>query len=248
MSNLHDARQALSTGDWPADAQALGRLLAGRYSCRGYRPEPVARETIERMLQLAQLTASWCNSQPWQVLITEGEGTERFRAALFDQATADIGATRGAPASEPDFAFPAAYTGIYKDRQRDVGWQLYESVGVAYGDRVGSGVQMMKNFRLFDAPHALIVTSERDLGIYGAIDCGLYVQALLLAAQSLGIGMIPQAALATYAPLIRDHFGLPENRVVVLGCSFGYADDSHPANRFRSRRAEIESVVQWVGA
>ena len=107
---------------------------------------------------------------------------------------------------------------------------------------------MMKNFRLFDAPHALIVTSERDLGIYGAIDCGLYVQALLLAAQSLGIGMIPQAALATYAPLIRDHFGLPENRVVVLGCSFGYADDSHPANRFRSRRAEIESVVQWVGA
>lgn len=246
MTDLHDAREALSTHEWPADAQALGRLLAGRYSCRGYRPEPVPRPVIEQMLQLAQLSASWCNSQPWEVLITEGAGTERFRDALFAQANEDIGAARGAPKFEPDFAFPAAYTGVYKERQRDVGWQLYESVGVAYGDRVGSGVQMMKNFNLFDAPHALIVTSERDLGIYGAIDCGLYVQALLLAAQSLGIGMIPQAALATYAPLIRDHFGLPDNRVVVLGCSFGYADDAHPANSFRSRRAGTESVARWA--
>ncbi len=237
----------MDDGDWPEESVMLSRLLAERYSCRGFRPDPVPRTVIERMLEIAQMSASWCNSQPWQVIVTEGEGTERFRTKLFARAQADT-AAQGFPAMEPDFPFPEAYRGIYKERQREVGWQLYESVGVQYGDRVASGKQALENFRLFGAPHALIVTSERDLGAYGAIDSGLYVGSILLAAQSLGLGMIPQAALATYAPLMREHFGIPANRMIVLGASFGFADDTHPANGFRSRRASIADAVRWVDA
>jgi nitroreductase len=227
------------------EAALLSRLLADRYSCRSYRPEPVPRDAIQQMLALAQMSASWCNSQPWQVIVTEGEGTERLRAGLFDRAMS--GAAQGAGAMKPDLAFPEAYRGVYKERQREVGWQLYESVGITYGDRAASGKQALENFRLFGAPHALIVTSERDLGVYGAVDTGLYLGTLLLAAQSLGIGMIPQAALAAQAPFIREHFGIPENRVVVLGASFGYPAADHPANGFRSRRAALEDAVTWVG-
>ncbi|MQP68329.1 nitroreductase [Niveispirillum sp. SYP-B3756] len=226
------------------EAAVLSRLLAGRYSCRAYRPEPVPRDTIRQMLALAQMSASWCNSQPWQVIVTEGEGTERFRARLFDRACQEM--TQGAAAMQPDLAFPSAYRGVYKERQREVGWQLYESVGIAYGDRPASAKQALENFRLFGAPHALILTSERDLGTYGTIDTGLYVGTLLLAAQSLGIGMIPQAALAAHAPLIHDHFGIPENRLVVLGASFGYPAAEHPANSFRSRRSTLDDAVTWV--
>lgn len=235
-----------SAGNWPEATNTIGRLLESRYSCRGYKSDTVPRPVIERMLSLAQLSASWCNSQPWQTIVTEGEGTERFRKAYYDHAVSDHAANGGIPLMEPDFPFPAAYRGIYKDRQREVGWQLYDSVGVTYGDRAASGKQALENFRLFGAPHALIVTSERDLGIYGAIDCGLYMGSLLLAAESLGLGMIPQAALATYAPMLRDHFAIPHNRVVVFGASFGYPDPEHPANAFRSRRAPVSEVVQWV--
>jgi len=231
--------------DLPPDAAALARLLAGRFSCRGYKSDPVPRTTIAKMLEIAQMSASWCNSQPWQVIITEGEGTERFREKLYGAALADASSGRP-PQMNADFEFPRAYTGVYKERQREVGWQLYESVGVQYGDRVGSGKQMLENFRLFGAPHALIVTSERDLATYGAIDSGLYIGSVLLAAQALGIGMIPQAALAGYADLMREHFQIPDNRVIVLGCSFGWPDESHPANSFRSRRAKLEDTVQWV--
>lgn len=234
-------------GQWPEESVILSKLLAERYSCRSYRPDPVPRPVIERMLAIAQMSASWCNSQPWQVIVTEGEGTERFRTALFDRAMADA-AKHGGPAMEPDFPFPEAYRGIYKDRQREVGWQLYESVGIGYGDRAASGKQALENFRLFGAPHALIVTSPRDLGTYGAIDSGLYVGSVLLAAQSLGLGMIPQAALATYAPLMHDHFGIADDRMIVLGASFGYADEAHPANSFRSRRAGVADAVEWVTA
>ncbi|KFG90928.1 Nitroreductase [Sphingobium herbicidovorans NBRC 16415] len=240
-------RKPLDTdqGKWTEESAVLSRLLAERYSCRSYRPEPVSRPEIERMLEIAQMSASWCNSQPWQVIVTEGAGTERLRQLLFDQAAADAAAS-GGPVFAPDFPFPTAYRGVYKERQREVGWQLYESVGIAFGDRVASGRQVLENFRLFGAPNALIVTSPRDLGTYGAIDCGLYVGSLLLAAQSLGLGMIPQAALAIYGPLIHEHFNVPDDRMVVLGASFGYPDEAHPANSFRSRRASIADAVEWV--
>lgn len=58
---------------------ALELLLLERHSCRGYLPQSVPETTILKMLDLAQKTASWCNTQPWQLVLTSGEGTERFR-------------------------------------------------------------------------------------------------------------------------------------------------------------------------
>ena len=45
-----------------------------------------------------------------------------------------------------------------------------------------------------------ITTTERDLSRYGAVDCSVYIGGFVLAAQSLRIAMIPQAALAAIAP------------------------------------------------
>ncbi|MFF2847631.1 nitroreductase [Streptomyces sp. NPDC058001] len=221
-----------------ADTDALDRLLKGRWSCRGYLPDGVPREAIERVLELAQRTPSWCNSQPWHVLVTEGDGTERFRRMLTKHVAE-------AP-MEPDFEFPRRYTGVYQERRREVAWQLYESVGVAYGDREGSAAQTAKNFEFFGAPHVAVITTEADLGTYGAVDCGLYVQSFLLAAQSLGLGAIPQAALASHAPAVKEFFGLPASRSIVCGISFGLPDPDHPANQFRTERAPAESAVTWV--
>ncbi|AEI81818.1 p-nitrobenzoate reductase (plasmid) [Cupriavidus necator N-1] len=246
-----DIRTALQSSDsshgaMPEDAAMLGRLLSGRFSCRGFMPDPVPRHVIERMLAMAQLSPSWCNSQPWQVIVTSGLGTERLREALFAHAEADCASNGGAPATQPDFPFPAAYRGVYRERQREVGWQLYQSVGARHGDREASAVQALKNFRLFDAPHMLLITSERDLGAYGAIDCGIYLSTVLLAGQSLGVASVAQAALAAYSPFMRAYFNIPDHRVIVAGASFGYADTGHPANAFRSRRAALAEVVEWV--
>lgn len=232
-------------GATPA-SEALAELLAERYSCRGYRPEPVPHETIAAMLAIAQQSPSWCNTQPWQVHVTEGAATDRLREAMFARASADMAA--GRMTSETDLPFPANYTGVYKERQREVAWQLYEAVGVTYGDRVGSARQTLENFRLFDAPHALVITTEKSIGTYGVLDCGIFLGTLVLAAQSLGIGMIPQAAFANYCPLLRDFFGIPDNRAIICGASFGWPDRDHPANSFRSHRADSDDSVAWVSA
>jgi nitroreductase len=231
--------------DLPTDAATLDRLIRTRHSCRAYTSEQVPRDRIEAMLRIAQGAASWCNSQPWQAIVTSGEATERFRDALYAHACAMSWADQTSRPEQPDFPFPVRYAGIYKARQRETGWALYESVGVAHGDRVASGRQMLENFRMFGAPHVMIVTTEEDLGVYGAIDCGAYVAHILLAAQSLGIAAIAQAALAGVAPFVRDWFGIPEQRKIICGISFGYADPDHPANSFRTTRAPLDQVVSF---
>ena len=104
---------------------------------------------------------------------------------------------------------------------------------------------MLENFRFFGAPHVMIITTEADLGIYGAIDCGAYVAHVMLAAQSLGIATIAQAALAGVADFVRGHFAIPPERKLVCGISFGYADPTHPANGFRTNRASLDQVVRY---
>jgi nitroreductase len=216
----------------------LEQLLAQRYSCRGFLTRPVPRGTIEQILELAQRTASWCNSQPWQVIVTSGEATDRFRNAMLEHAKAQKAA--------PDFPWPREYRGAYLDRRRACGFQLYEAVGVARGDREAGARQGLENYRLFGAPHAAIVTTDEALGVYGAIDCGAYVSNFMLAAKGLGVASIAQAALGAHPGFIREYFKLPPERLIVCGLSFGYEDPAHPANRFRTARASVGDAVKWV--
>src|SRR5881392_1236858 len=177
-------------------AAALDTLLAQRHSCRAFMPHPVERATIEAILRTAQRAASWCNSQAWQVSITCGAATDRLRAKL---VAAQLSGQRGGS----DFPFPAEYTGVYLERRRECGFQLYNAVGVARGDKEGYARQTLENFRLFGAPHVAVLTSDPGLGVYGAVDVGNYVQALLLAMQAHGVAAIPQAALAGYSALVK---------------------------------------------
>ena len=225
-----------------ADDSAIGlleRLLFARHSCRAFLGRPLERAVIERIFALAQRTASWCNAQPWQVAIVSGAAVERLRSALVD-AVED-----GAP-HDSDFAFPAEYRGIYLERRRDCGFRLYDAVGVRRGDREAYARQTLENFRLFGAPHVAIVTSDADLGVYGTVDVGGYVQVLLLAMQAYGVAAIPQAALARLSPLVKSLLEIPAERKMVCGVSFGYEDVAHPANSYRTGRARLDEAIRWV--
>jgi len=217
----------------------LEELLSERYSVRAFLAQPVPRETIDRLLTAAQRTASWCNSQPWQVIIASGEAKERFRKAIY--AAAISGAEQG-----HDFPPPREYLGVYLERRRESGFQLYNTLGIARGDKAAYAKQALENYNFFGAPHVAVIHTDEPLGVYGAIDCGAYVGNFMLAAQALGLGTIPQAALARHSKLIRGHFNLADDRRVVCGISFGYADHAHPVNSYRTSRATVADTVTFV--
>ncbi|WP_296766509.1 nitroreductase [Sediminimonas sp.] len=215
----------------------LTQLLHDRHSCRSFRPDPVPRPVIERIVAAAGCVPSWCNAQPWQVTITAPAQTARLSAALLRAVETD------APA--PDLPWPDRYTGVYQDRRRTCGFQLYEAVGITRDDHAARHAQMLENYRFFGAPHVAIVSSEADLGPYGAMDTGGFVAAFTLAAQALGVATIPQAAVAAYAPTLRAELGMPAHRLILCGISLGYTDPDHPANAFRTDRAPLDQIIDW---
>lgn len=228
----------------PAGPQADGEsgmleaLLLRRYSCRAFLPQPVDDVTLERLLSLAQRTASWCNSQPWDVVVTSGEATERLRRGFTERAATGR--------MDSDIAFPPDYLGVYKVRRRETAERLYRSVGVAMGDRAASARQAAENFRFFGAPHIAIISTPKSLTGYGAIDCGGYIANFLLAATSLGLATIAQAALATQCKWIHEELAIGDDRDIIGGISFGYEDTAHPANAFRTDRASLDETVRHI--
>ena len=76
----------------------LNALLDKRHSCRAFLPDPVPQEQIAQIVTSASRVPSWCNAQPWQLIITSGDETDRFRDAMLNEAE------NGTPA--PDLPFP----------------------------------------------------------------------------------------------------------------------------------------------
>ncbi|WP_100084473.1 nitroreductase [Acidovorax delafieldii] len=214
-------------------------LLAQRHSCRGFRPQPLPRELVTRIVATAGRSASWCNAQPWHVHIVSGAALEGLRTDISARAHSGAAAT-------PELDWPLGYEGVYRDRRRACGWSLYEAVGVGKGDRDASTRQAMENFHFFGAPHLALVTSPALLGTHGVMDCGAWVSNFLLAASSLGVGAIAQAAVASWPDILRQHLPIPDDRHIVCGISFGYEDPDHRANHFRTARADLDEIVTWV--
>lgn len=219
--------------------EALQQLLQQRHSCRAFRTEPVPRGQILQILQTAQRTASWCNAQPWRAHIVSGAPLQGLQNDLMARSQS------GVPAA-PELDWPQEYRGVYRQRRRECGWALYRAVGIQAGDREASSHQSQENFRCFGAPHLVVVTSEAALGTHGVMDCGAWVANFMLSAAALNIATIAQASIASWPDLLRRHLDIEPDRHVVCGIAFGFEDEAHPANHFRTQRAPLDEVVHWV--
>jgi nitroreductase len=214
------------------------QAIKARYSCRKFEDHEVPRDTIEKILKISQHTASWNNVQPWRVLIASGDAARMFSEALV--AHVESG---GKP--NPDFAFPTEYQGVERERRKTCGLRLYQAVRIAREDEAGKRNQLLENYRLFGASHVALITAPAYLGFYAALDCGLYVNNFMLAAKSLGVDTIAQAAIAHYSDFVRKYFSIGEDRKLVCGISFGYGDKDHSINQYRTERAALDDAVTW---
>jgi len=213
-------------------------VMRERWSCRGFLPDPVPQTVLLEAFEVAQQTASWCNTQPWHAHLLGGEALQALSGRLVEAVTAG--------AYTPDLPMPTEFPGVYGERRRQAGYALYEALGIAREDRPARAEQMLKNFTFFGAPHAAVITSDRAQGTYAHIDTGAYVGNLMHALTARGVATCAQAAIAMQSAVVREVLGLPDDRVVVCGMAIGYADPEHPANRIRIPRGPVEGAVTVV--
>lgn len=217
----------------------LDKAILERHSVRGFLPKQVPRDVLEQVLRLAQHAPSNCNVQPWRVYIASGETLEKLRVALVHAV---------ASGDQPMMTVPMdEFFGGYREKQIACAVELYGQMGVERGDRTGRLNASLRNFEFFDAPHVAYVCMSNSFGIGVALDVGMYVQTLMLAMQSRGIGSCAQASLRSYPDLVAKYLGIPTDEQILCGLSFGYEDPGVPANRTRQPRDPISRNVFFRG-
>jgi nitroreductase len=106
-------------------------------------------------------------------------------------------------------------------------------------------VQRGRNFDFFGAPVGLFFTLDRDLELGSWLDCGMFLQSVMLAARGHGLNTCPQAAFCDHHDVVRAHLGIPEEQILVCGMSLGVADPEEPANRLVTERAPLDEFVTF---
>jgi nitroreductase len=226
----------------PPAGRAVAAALATRRSVRGFLPEPVPRATIEAILALAARAPSGTNIQPWKVYACSGA----VRAALTDDLLAAHAAQDGTHVEEYAY-YPRHWREPYLSRRRKIGWDLYGLLGIAKGDRAATSRQHARNYAFFGAPVGLFFTLDRDLERGSWLDCGMFIQGVMIAARAFDLHTCPQAAFTPYHRIVRRHLGIPDSEVLLCGMALGTIDPDAPANALETQREPVAAFTRFVG-
>ncbi|MBJ7375232.1 MULTISPECIES: nitroreductase [Sphingobium] len=210
-------------------------IVAERRSVRAFLPTALPADLIARLFTVAGRAPSNCNAQPWITHVVSGETLERIRAVLLEQAKAG--------ALDPDVPLTSTYVDQYKSRRIGSAVALFEATGVGRNDQQAREISFLRNFELFDAPHAAFFFMPRYFGLREAADVGMYAQTLMLALTAHGLGSCAQGAISHYASAIKRELGVSDDLICLFGLSFGYPDADHPSTAAITDRAPLSETV-----
>jgi nitroreductase len=222
------------------DVAAVDAAITSRRSMRRFLPTPVPPETVEAVLAVASRAPSGTNVQPWRVHVLAGDALGRFCDA--------ISAAFEAGENNPEFAYyPTKWFEPYLGRRRKVGWDLYGLLGIGRADKARMHAQHGRNYRFFDAPVGMIFTMHRDLEEGSLIDCGMFLQNVMVAARARGLHTCPQAAWLEFPRQIAAALALAPEERIVCGMALGYADPSAVENRLVTEREGVHGFAKFHG-
>jgi nitroreductase len=215
-------------------------IMIGRRSLRAFLPKEVPQAMIADLLLAAGRAPSGTNTQPWHVHVLQGQTRDK----LVNEVCKAFDANQ--PHSPLEYHYyPEKFFEPYLARRRKVGWDLYGLLGIAKGDVEKTRVQHRRNYELFDAPVALMFSIDRRLATGSWLDCGMFIQNVMLAARARGLETCPQAAWIDYHEIVREVIGLDPEHTLICGMALGYADHDALVNTLVTERAALEEFVRF---
>lgn len=234
--------------------EEFSQFLASRRSTRDFLSKPVAPEIIEQILKDSLTAPSWSNTRPFKVAVASGDIRDRISNEFLSRWSVLSKIMRkgilnklrivysryGLPTSNRLIVKP--YPAELKPRAERVGKEMYETFGVARGDRTARDQQWAKNYSFFGAPFELFIYIHKSLHVYAASDAGLMMQNLMLSAHAHGLGSCAQGAVAIWDDVVRKEFDVPKGYRLLCGISLGYPSESS-MNDFKANRLEVEELT-----
>ena len=104
-------------------------VVLGRRSIRGYKPDPVPKEVIEEVLELAVRSPSSMNTQPWHLYVVTGDPLDKIRRENTERNIS------GVPPSREIRTPNKGYEGLHRERQIEIAVQLFQKMGIERDDK-----------------------------------------------------------------------------------------------------------------
>ena len=239
---------ASKDGVWVSD------FIASRRTTRDFLPTPVPQEIINQILTDALTSPSWSNTRPFKVAVATDEVRDRISKEFLSRWDVLSAGLRGGLWSKiklfiKRYGLPTSnriivkpYVAELKPRAQRVGKELYGSLGVARGDRVGRDKQWSKNYEFFGAPVEIFVYIHKSLHIYAACDAGLMMENLMLSAHGHGLGTCAQGAVAFWDDVVRDEFEISKDYRLLCGIAIGYPSQA-AVNSFQAHRIGLDELL-----
>ena len=217
-------------------------VINGRRSTRGFLDKPVSVEVLKELIELAVRAPSSMNTQPWHFHIVTGEVLDNIRR---ENTKRNVD---GVPPSR-EIKSPLGYQGKHRERQVEIAIQLFQEMGIERDDAEGRQDWVLRGFRQFDAPVAIIVTFDEELkeDDISKFDCGAAVNGLVNAGWSKGLGAVINSQGIMQSPVVREYAKIPDNQIIMICVAMGYPDEEFPANKVISKRRPIEEVATFHG-
>jgi nitroreductase len=217
----------------------VSQALIERKSVRAFLNQPVALEDVRKILEFARKTPSGTNTQPWTVAVVSGETKRKLDAALV-QAFRE-----GAPKKLDYNYYPSSLPLAMKQRRLACGLQMYQTLGITRQDQDRRLLQWEQNYSAFGAPVVLYFFINKLVDKGSFMDCGMFLQSVMLMATELGLASCAQAALAEYPDIVREHLGYSDDNLVLCGLALGYEDTTALINSYRTAREEVDVFAKF---
>lgn len=214
----------------------ISRAIRDRQSVRAFAPQPVPKELVGEMLELAKWAPSWANTQDWNVYALTGAPLDRLRAAMN---------ARAASAEPPvtDVQMPGRAWPEYL--QKRMVFRRPPSEAPEARDEAGGAAPTIWDF--YGAPWLLLFAiDERLAPAYACFDTALLVQTVCLAAEDRGLSTCIMAMAVRFPELIHRMLPSTADKRFVVGVALGYADPESSANRNERARVDLGEIVSWI--
>jgi nitroreductase len=199
---------------------------------RRFKPDPVPRAVLLRVLEAARFAPSGGNRQGWRVLVVEDPGRRRalrelylphWRAYLEQTGAANI-------LADPDSFDPAAVGNLraandYAEHLEQV--PLHLLVGVRLEDLAVTDAGLARQ------------------SIVGGASIYPFVQNLLLAARAEGLGAALTTLLVPAEAEVKELLGIPDGIALAAHIGVGYRADDWPRRLARKPVSEFAFCERW---
>jgi len=218
----------------------LTDAIRERRSIRAFLPDPVPREKITGIIDLARRAPSWGNTQPWEIVVADGPKAAQLAEAFTAEASKGI-------SPRPDIVMPLEFPELNKKRYVGLGRELFAVLGIERGDQAARGQHYLNMYKFFGAPAVIYLLIDGKLNEpYSCLDVGSIGTTICLEAVEQGLGTIYLAAAMHFPDIVKRVLDIPDEKKVVIGIAIGFPHPDAPGATFRSSRAPLDEVLRFA--